>query len=101
MANPIKHRLQLEIDTQKVSVSAMTEKIGRARSWWYAANDGNISAQDLVAIAKYLKKPVSYFLDESQDISPKNKKAKVELHLDPDDVLSIDIQGRKLQIFKK
>lgn len=89
MSNPIKHKLQLEIDTQKVSVKEMAEKIGRSRSWWYDVTDSSLGVEELLKIAKYLKKPVSFFLGEAAPLKDEKEQLR-------EMVTNLTVQNNKL-----
>lgn len=78
----------------------------------YNISDAVIKVSTLVKIAEVLETPLEYFLGnllensdkpivQESEIPYKKSKAKVVLELNPDDILTIDLKNRKLEIIKK
>ncbi len=86
--------------TKGTTHKAFAEKIGHTEQSLHGIyKKEDVSTSVLKTVCEKLNITLSEFFKEDNLSSP--KKAKVVFELNPDDVLSIDIKNRKLEITKK
>ncbi len=91
-------------EAKKLSKTDLAEKIGVNRDTVYNWTDENIKVSTLMKISDILGVDMQHFLiDKKENISKivSKQKAKVVFELSANDVLSIDIKNKKLEILKK